>query len=157
MAPYSFSWNFDDGDNSTSIGQNVLHTFYETGLYNITLAAKDSGTGSQNAFANTLVTITSSANQTTNATNIANATGTNIANATGTNIANATGTNIANATGTNIANATGTNIANATGTNIANATGTNIANATGTNIANSNSTRSVISTKFPETNGTVKI
>jgi PKD repeat protein len=92
LAPYLFSWNFDDGDNSTSNGQRVLHTFYKSGLYNITLTAKDSGTTSQNAFANTLVTIISSANQTTNATNSVNATGTNSVNATGTNSVNSNST-----------------------------------------------------------------
>ena len=157
LAPYSFSWNFDDGGNSTSNGQKVLHTFYRSGHYNITLAAKDSDTPSQNAFANTLVTITSSANQTTNATNSVNATGTNSVNATGTNSVNATGTNSVNATGTNSVNATGTNSVNATGTNSVNATGTNSVNATGTNSVNTNSTRNVISTNIQETNNTVRI
>ena len=65
MAPYSFSWNFDDGGNGTSSGQKVSHTFNKPGNYNITLAAKDSSTPSQNASANMLVTITSPANQST--------------------------------------------------------------------------------------------
>ena len=154
LAPYSFSWNFDDGGNSTSNGQKVLHTFYRSGHYNITLAAKDSDTPSQNAFANTLVTITSSANQTTNATNSVNATGTNSVNATGTNSVNATGTNSVNATGTNSVNATGTNSVNATGTNSVNATGTNSVNATGTNSVNATGTNSVNATGTNSVNAT---
>ena len=62
--PYFLSWNFGDGINSTGVGENITHTFTRVGDYNITLSAKDSGTPSQNATANVLVTITSPANST---------------------------------------------------------------------------------------------
>ena len=60
--PYFLSWNFGDGINSTGVGENISHTFTRVGDYNITLSAKDSGTPSQNATANVLVTIRSPAN-----------------------------------------------------------------------------------------------
>ena len=57
-APYLFSWNFGDGGNNTAIGQIVSHAFTQAGVYNITLAARDSGTPSQNASASVIVTVT---------------------------------------------------------------------------------------------------
>jgi PKD repeat protein len=64
LEPYSFSWNFGDGSNGTNVGKEILHTFTKPGDYNITLAAKDSGTPSQNAPAITLLTIALAANKT---------------------------------------------------------------------------------------------
>ena len=58
-----YSWNFGDGTNSTDIGPKVSHTFNEPGNHTITLGAIDSGTPSQNATANMVVTIDSAANQ----------------------------------------------------------------------------------------------
>ena len=59
LTPYSFVWNFGDGNNGTNTSEKVSHTFDKPGDYNITLSAKDSSTPSQNATANMLVTITS--------------------------------------------------------------------------------------------------
>ena len=64
LTPYSFVWNFGDGNNGTNTSEKVSHTFDKPGDYNITLSAKDSSTPSQNATANMLVTITSPANKT---------------------------------------------------------------------------------------------
>ena len=67
LAPYSYNWNFGDGSNasnSTYVGLKVLHTFDRAGNYTITLAAKDSGTPSQNASANVVVTIGADVNKT---------------------------------------------------------------------------------------------
>ena len=51
-APYSYSWNFGDGNNSTYFGPKIPHTFDKAGNYTVTLIAKDSGIPSQNASAN---------------------------------------------------------------------------------------------------------
>ena len=152
-------------DNSSSIGQEVLHTFYKAGHYNITLSAIDSGTPSQNAFANTLVTIISSANQTTNATNSVNATDTGSVNATDTGSVNATDTGSVNATDTGSVNATDTGSVNATDTGSVNATDTGSVNATDTGSVNAtdtgsvnaNTTGKVPSTKIEISNSTVQI
>jgi len=141
LAPYSFTWNFDD-DNSTSTDQNVLHTFHNAGLYNITLGAKDSSTPSQNKFVNTLVTITAPANRTTNSS----------LNATGLNSLNATGLNSFNATGTSNVNANDTSNVNANDTSNVNANDTS----NDTSSVNPASTRSIVSTKVPEANGTFR-
>ena len=79
LAPYSYSWNFGDGTNSTDIGPKVSHTFNEPGNHTITLGAIDSGTPSQNATANMVVTIDSAANQSALGlmTTMINANGTN--------------------------------------------------------------------------------
>ena len=69
LTPYSFVWNFGDGNNGTNTSEKVSHTFDKPGDYNITLSAKDSSTPSQNATANMLVTITSLANGTSIDTN----------------------------------------------------------------------------------------
>ena len=69
LTPYSFVWNFGDGNNGTNTSEKVSHTFDKPGDYNITLSAKDSSTPSQNATANMLVTITSHANGTSIDTN----------------------------------------------------------------------------------------
>ena len=62
-APYSYSWNFGDGNNSTYFGSKVPHAFDKAGNYTITLAVKDSGT-SQNASANVVVAIGADVNKT---------------------------------------------------------------------------------------------
>ena len=41
QSPYTYSWDFDD-DSEESDEQNVVHTFEETGTYNITLTVTDS-------------------------------------------------------------------------------------------------------------------
>ena len=64
IAPYSLSWNFGPGNNITDFGEKVSHTFDKPGYYNVTLAAKDSGTPSQNASATQLVTVGLAANKT---------------------------------------------------------------------------------------------
>ena len=33
LAPYSFSWNYGDGSNSTDVGEKVSHTFDKPGQY----------------------------------------------------------------------------------------------------------------------------
>ena len=63
-APYSYSWNFGDGNNSTYFGSKVPHAFDKAGNYIITLSAKDSGTPSQNASANVVVAIGADVNKT---------------------------------------------------------------------------------------------
>ena len=63
-APYSYSWNFGDGNNSTYFGPKISHTFDKAGNYTVTLAAKDSGIPSQNASANIVVTIRPTVNET---------------------------------------------------------------------------------------------
>src|ERR671910_352017 len=52
--PYTYIWNFGDGSEESD-EQTVLHTFEESGTYNVTLAATD--TDNQNAFDSIEITI----------------------------------------------------------------------------------------------------
>ena len=99
LAPYSFSWNYGDGSNSTDVGGKVSHTFDKSGQYSLTLAVKDSSIPSQNALATMLVTISSSTNRTEIQSVLAqNSTISNHANSTISNDANSTISNDANST-----------------------------------------------------------
>jgi PKD domain/Bacterial Ig domain len=125
LAPYSFNWNFGDGSNGTGVGEKVSHTFDKPGNYTITLAAKDSSTPSQNAYATKLVTISSFDNKTGSEPLTANST---VVNNTIANTANNTIANTANNTIANTANNTIANTANNTIANTANNTIANVVN-----------------------------
>jgi hypothetical protein len=64
LGPYSLSWDFDDGGNSTEVADKVSRTFDKPGDYNISLAARDSGTPSQDASATMMITISPTENMT---------------------------------------------------------------------------------------------
>ena len=67
LGPYSQSWDFNDGVDNPEIRDNVSHTFDKPGNYNVSLAAKDSSTPTQNASAVVLVTVLPPENNTLSA------------------------------------------------------------------------------------------
>lgn len=54
VTPYTYSWNFDDGQTGT--GQTVRHTFQNPGTYDVTLTVRDSADNSTSATAEVTVT-----------------------------------------------------------------------------------------------------
>lgn len=48
----SYEWNFGDG--TTSIAKNPVKTFTETGEYNVTVTARNNGTGAVDSFSSTV-------------------------------------------------------------------------------------------------------
>ena len=141
-APYSYSWNFGDGNNSTYVGPKITHTFDKAGNYTVTLAAKDSGIPSQNASANIVVTIGPTVNETVLEALI-NANSTNSLDANSTNSLDANSTNSLDANSTNSLDANSTNSLDANSTNSLDANSTNSLDANSTNSLDANSTNSL--------------